>query len=116
MVKTKKHSRRALVLLTLTFSASYVSASGLSIIKDIPCSILSMIYDTMTAVAGTLVFLMFIYGGLKYAFSSDDPGGRKQGKMICIHATIGGILIAVWSAIQSSLSGLATWLSFTGCL
>ena len=40
--------------------------------------------------------LMFAYGGAKYAFSADDPGGRKQGKNIMIQ-TIIALLIIVMS-------------------
>ena len=44
---------------------------------------------------------MFLYGGVKYVISADDPGGRKQGKMICIHAMVGGLLFMLWTAINT---------------
>jgi hypothetical protein len=47
---------------------------------------------------------MFLYGATKYAMSADNPGGRKQGKDIIIHAIIGGIIFALWAAISVLLN------------
>ena len=76
-------------------------------IREIPCKIVSTVYDTLTVISGTIVIIMFIYGGMKYVFSADDPGGRKQGKNICIHALIGGILIVSWTGINSLLKDVS---------
>ncbi len=65
------------------------------------CTILTEIKTAVLTVGSTLVLIMFAYGAVKYAFAADDPGGRKAGKMTCIHAIIGGILIVMYAAIES---------------
>ncbi|MFH1404208.1 MAG: hypothetical protein ABIH11_08075 [Candidatus Altiarchaeota archaeon] len=45
--------------------------------------------------------VMFVYGGLKYIFSADDPSGRKTGLNICIAATIGALLIVISKEVVS---------------
>lgn len=91
------------VVLALTLMAlSVVSADSLSL-DDLPsneldvtlCTILVTIGDALEAIGPTIVLLMFLYGGVKYVYSSGDPGGRKQAKSIVIHAVIAGILISV---------------------
>ncbi|MFH0861897.1 MAG: hypothetical protein V1875_02600 [Candidatus Altiarchaeota archaeon] len=63
--------------------------------SDIICSIMGPIFTTLFAAGGTLVVIMFIYGGIKYVYASDDPGGRKEAKNICIHTLVAGILMVV---------------------
>ncbi len=69
------------------------------------CRVINSVRFTLETIAPTMVILMFIYGGVKYTFSADDPGGRKAGKMTCIHALIGGIIIALSSFAASILVG-----------
>ena len=64
-------------------------------ITTVLCPIMDDIQFALETIGGTLVMIMFVYGGLKYVFSADDPGGRKQGKMTCIHAVIGGIIVVL---------------------
>jgi RsiW-degrading membrane proteinase PrsW (M82 family) len=88
-----------MVLMWLSLLSTSVSAAGASIITNIICSVVSEIQSLLTAVGPSIVLIMFVYGGVKYIFSADDPGGRKQGKMICIHALIGGIILALALAL-----------------
>ncbi|MBU0761756.1 MAG: pilin, partial [Candidatus Altiarchaeota archaeon] len=83
--------------------------------KTVPCTILDAIFTALTAIGGTIVVTMFLYGGAKYAYSAEDPGARKQGKNMCIHAIIGGILIVLWETVKTILSN-GTWFKTTGCL
>ena len=84
-----------MVLLCLSVLSTTVSAIGT--MARITCSIITQVYNAIRAIGPALVTLMFMYGGAKYAFSADDPGGRKQGKMICIHSVVGGILLLLIS-------------------
>jgi hypothetical protein len=86
--------------LVLCFLASAVSASTTSI-KDIPCSVIKAVADAMKAIGASLVAIMFIYGGVKYIYSADDPGGRKQGKNMVIHAIIGSLIMGLLAVIVS---------------
>ena len=82
--------------IAILFFSSNVSAGGQMTI--IVCTIIVEVYRAVAIIGPTLVLLMFTYGGVKYVFSADDPSGRKAGKMTCIHAIIGGIilLLANW--------------------
>jgi predicted DNA repair protein MutK len=94
------------VLLLSLLSMNVVYGLDDMAIADEVCPWLIMVRDTIVAVAPSLVFLMFTYGGVKYIFSADDPGGRKQGKNTCIHAVIGGILIILADTV---ITGIATF-------
>jgi hypothetical protein len=67
---------------------------------DIVCDIIDQVKFVLETIGPALVVVMFTYGGVKYVFSADDPGGRKAAKNTCIHAIIGGIIIllASWVA------------------
>lgn len=87
----------AIVALANLVSAT---ADAATIIKNIICS---LIPEVMT-LAWALAFLVFIYGGAKYAFGADDPGARKQGKNIAINAMIGFIIIAASQALIAAIA------------
>jgi hypothetical protein len=92
-----------LAVLCIAIMASTVSADMAGIV----CSILIQIYNALRAIGPAMVLLMFLYGGVKYVYSADDPGGRKQGRDICVHSLIGGIIILI------ALSGLYSLFGFT---
>ena len=90
------------------FTSILVSLASAQInFKSLPCTIIMQVSGTFYAVVPALVMVMFVYGGAKYAYSADDAGGRKQGKTICIHAIIGGIIFALVWVVLSSLQ--ASW-------
>lgn len=103
MLKKLKKATMAIAILYL-ISAS-VAASQMKIKV---CSILLDIQYVLTNIGGTLVLIMFIYGGLRYVFGADDPGARKQGKMTAIHSVIGGILIYIADTVINTIG-------LTGC-
>jgi hypothetical protein len=72
-------------------------------IETVPCLVISAVWSAFSKISLTLIGIMFLYGGAKYAYSADDPGGRKQGKNICIHAIIGAILIGLVIQIKDLL-------------
>jgi len=61
---------------------------------------------TFRRVGGSLCFVMFIYGGARYIYSSDDPSGRKQAIAICVAAIVGGIIIAITPDILTNLASM----------
>jgi hypothetical protein len=89
----------ALVLLGGTVSAA---------IATVPCTIANAIGNALLVIGPSIVLLMFIYGAAKYAYSAEDPGGRKQGRDICIHAIIGGIIIGLWAVVIGTVSAAVT--------
>jgi hypothetical protein len=92
----KKIVQSAVLSIVLLASAAAASPVQMS---DIVCSVITQVLDTLNAIGPALVLLMFLYGGVKYVYSADDPGGRKQGKDICVHAVIGGIIILLAGSI-----------------
>jgi hypothetical protein len=78
--------------------------------KDQVCTWVNMILETILVIGPALLVIMFTYGGLKYVYSAGDPGGRKSGKLTCIHAIIGGILLTLASiVIQVLFPGSTGW-------
>ncbi len=63
------------------------------------CRIINTLVTAIIPLGGTLVLLMFTYGAVRYVFSADDPAGRKQGRMICIHSIVAAMLILLVSWI-----------------
>ncbi len=97
-------TRVLMALYALSSSAVALSTAGAKI-KTVPCEIIAAIFKALASVGPALVATYFVYGGIKYVYSADDPGGRKQGKTIMIHALIGAVLMMVLDAIMQ-LTGL----------
>jgi len=97
-MKIKRVIFGGLSTIMLSGSALALSTAG-KLIMDVPCQIIVAIWDALRAVGPALVATFFIYGAVKYTYSADDPGGRKQGKTIMIHSIIGFILMALLAGI-----------------
>ena len=69
----------------------------------IASTVCGLVPEVMT-LAWALALLMFIYGGAKYAYAADDPGGRKAGKNIAINALIGFIIVGIAKAVVSAIA------------
>ncbi|MFH1054560.1 MAG: pilin [Candidatus Altiarchaeota archaeon] len=87
-----------LAALNVLLLASYATATD---IETTVCDVMKPIMSALGTIGGTLMVIMFTYGGVKYVFASDDPGGRKAGKDTCIHAVIGGVILIVATTITS---------------
>jgi hypothetical protein len=72
---------------------------------DIVCDIIDQVKFVLETIGPALVVVMFTYGGVKYVFSADDPGGRKAAKNTCIHAIVGGIIILLGSWVTGLFAG-----------
>jgi hypothetical protein len=93
--------RKALMyLLVISILSMAVSATG-NIMLTTVCQVLTPIIETLTAIGPALVIVMFLYGGAKYVYSADDPGGRKQAKSILVNSIIGGIIILLADWVKS---------------
>ena len=51
--------------------------------------------NNLIALAQAIAALIFVYGGARYAYSADDPEGRKQAKSLAVNALIGLIIVIV---------------------
>ncbi|MBD3262143.1 MAG: hypothetical protein GF334_10845 [Candidatus Altiarchaeales archaeon] len=97
-----KNSKKFLYILL----ALLLIQSAYAVIVGIVCPIILAIQNTLLPIAGGLVTLMFVYGGLTYVFNADNPGGRKKAKDILIHSIIGGIIVVVAFFIVGLINGL----------
>jgi hypothetical protein len=75
----------------------------------VPCVIIRGVMEALQRIAPAIIMLMFLYGAARYAYSADDPGGRKQGKNILIHTLIGSLIIGLIISIIATM-GIATQL------
>jgi hypothetical protein len=92
--------------------AGYASAVVPNI-KAAPCAIIKSVLETVKAVAPALVTVMFVYGGARYAAAADNPGGRSQGKNICISAIVAGVLFLLADTIYNLLAAASAANGFT---
>ena len=99
-----KAAARWLVALAAPASAS-AQATAVDF-TTAPCSIVSAVAIAIEAAVPAIVTIMFTYGAIRYVFSAEDPGGRKNAKDICISAIIAGILFAIIAALVTLLSGI----------
>ena len=88
-------SKRRVILALIILNITVLGLVQAQTLSDKVCDILNAIKTVLETIGGMIVIIMFVYGGLQYIFSADDPGGRKSGKNTCIHAIIGGIILAV---------------------
>ena len=83
------------VVLDLVGSAMALGSAVGGSIERIVCNVMKNIYYPLITIGMGLVALMIVYAGLRYVYSADDPGGRKQAKSMIINAIIGGILLII---------------------
>lgn len=101
----KMMKKGGLTLLLLFLLAHTVVAQNT--IKKVVCNVITYILQGIQPIGASFVALMFVYGGLVYVYSADNPGGRKKGRDICVHAIIGGIIVVL-------ADGAAAWVGITG--
>ena len=99
-----RQNKAAWSALALSVSAATVSATYP--IHYVPCQIITSIWDVLRGVAPIMFGIMFLFGAARYAYSADDPGGRKQGKNIIIHAIIGALILGALTAILAIMAGM----------
>ncbi|MFH0861900.1 MAG: hypothetical protein V1875_02615 [Candidatus Altiarchaeota archaeon] len=98
----KQQAKRALAAIMLSGAAS----ATLTPIHAVPCAVIEAMWEAVRSVAPMIFAIMFLYGAARYVYSADDPGGRKQGKNIIIHAIIGVLIMGVLVAIVSIMTNL----------
>jgi len=92
--------KRVLVLSAMSLLLSTLaSATAYPSIQSTLCAVILAIYGPIAAIGGSLVLLMIVYAGVKYVYSADDPGGRKQAKSIIVNAIIGGVILLISVAL-----------------
>ena len=100
----KRICRGLAPLFLLWAGIGQAAAIGQSI-RTIVCSVIWQIWFPLQAIGYALVLLMITYAGVRYVYSSDDPGGRKQAKSMIVNAMIGGILIFIAGSLAALAGG-----------
>lgn len=94
-----------LVLIAITMVSAQPSWSTMASIITVPVrTIVCMLRAALVQIAGALAGLVFVFAGVKYLASADDPGKRKAAKDTMIHALIGLIIIAVANEIVMTIA------------
>jgi len=69
-------------------------------VLDIVCALLCAMFE----IAGALAALVFVYSGVRWIASQDDPGKRKSARDTMIHAIIGLIIVGVAEIIVTNVT------------
>ena len=114
MLNRKTQLRKFFPVILLILSALVQAQIGVTIQTRI-CPVIYSIFDALWKVASTLVLLMMIYAGVKYVYSADDPGGRKQARSIIVNSLIGGIIVAILTTLFALIFTAGSFYSGYGC-
>ena len=102
----KKSTLRIFVPWIMLLLVNLVQAQAAAHIQIVFCGVINGIYTPLSVIGGSLVLLMIVYAGVKYVYSADDPGGRKQAKDIIVHSIIGGIILVIAIDLWGLITGL----------
>jgi hypothetical protein len=93
-----------LIFMALCAASSLASAEYLGGINAFVCKLMT----SFTTMGYSIALLMFVYGGVRYVYLSDDPGGRKQAMGICIAAIVAILFIRSADAIIGGVGNAIT--------
>jgi len=107
MANTIKTTKKTFIiaLTCLIILTTTASADAAEEIKNAVCDVIANILFPLIVIGFSLVLLMITYAGVKYVYSADDPGGRKEAKSIIVNAIIGGILLFIAGALAALVNG-----------
>lgn len=96
------------IILCLALSAGLASAAtGVSsVLGSILGEYLCNIFLAMRNIIGPLAVLILIVAGLKWLYSEEDPGARKQAKFLIENVLIGLVVIIASGGIVFVLVGV----------
>jgi hypothetical protein len=98
----------AMTVAAVTMLQSTVSAAYLTPVIDFGKTLIIAFRD----IGNGLAAVMFLYGGAKYIYTADDPGGRKQAMGICVAAIVAFLIIQSATLI---ICGITVARSTIGC-
>jgi hypothetical protein len=94
----KEHAflKRWLACLNILYAlASPVCAVAAGYLYPVVSFVVNRMIPALTLIGNSIAVVMFVYGAIKYAYTADDPGGRKQAMGICISAIVALIIISI---------------------
>lgn len=96
----------SLVILIILSSFAVAQDDWVIAITTLVCDIL---VDALKDIVGALAAVVFVYAGIEYVISQDDPGKRKQARDMMVYAIVGIILVGIASTIISSVPGFSSY-------
>ena len=73
---------------------------------DIGTDIIPFFINMGLAIAGTLIFISFLYAGFLLVFANDTEENIEKGKKIMIYAVVGAVIMAISYAIIYGVANL----------
>lgn len=80
-----------IVLLTIGMASATTAATVMTIINDLLCKLLQVLWGVAAAVA----IIVIVLAGIKWIGSSEDAGARAQAKSTIVHAIIGLLIVMI---------------------
>ena len=99
----RKMMKKAIALLAVIFLASIVSAGNPRYLGPMINLVIALI-EVFRTLGYSLAVIMFIYGGAKYAYTADDPGGRKQALGIMVASILAVVIIQIATVLICTIS------------
>jgi len=90
--------------------ATVAATAGLSVpaigtpeytLYTVVCCLVNNLFPVAQAIAA----LIFVYAGARYAYSAEDPGGRKQAKSLAINSFIGMVIVIISQSLITVIVG-----------
>jgi len=73
---------------------------------DIGTDFIPFFINTFLSIAGTLIFISFLYAGYLLVFSNDSEENIEKGKKIMIYSIVGAAIMAIAYAIVYGIANL----------
>src|SRR3989338_3883950 len=73
---------------------------------DIAIDIIPFFINTGLAIAGTLIFISFLYAGFLLVFANDNEENIEKGKKIMIYSVVGAVVMAISYAVVYGVANL----------
>ncbi|MFH0859710.1 MAG: pilin [Candidatus Altiarchaeota archaeon] len=90
------------ILLLIALSSIVSAQSWVTAVSSIVCGLL---VDALKNIVGALAAVVFVYSGVEYVISQDDPGKRKNARDMMIYALVGIILVGIAATIIGAVPG-----------
>jgi hypothetical protein len=73
---------------------------------DIATDFIPFFINTGLSIAGTLIFVAFLYSGFLMVFANDNEENIEKGKKIMIYSVVGAVVIATSYAVIFGIANL----------
>ena len=80
------------------------------------CRVICCVHNHLLPVAQAMAAALFVYAGARYAYSADDPEGKKEAKTIAFSAVIGLMIMLVAVITINNLTNAGISCAGVACL